>query len=101
MTPDLKSISPVLLTFALSCTMTVRKPKPPGYAIAPDSLQAQIFRIIPSETIRLEGSETISNGKSSSELEIDIINGKDVPADTIRTKAIGHAIAADVKNALQ
>jgi hypothetical protein len=105
MTPGRKLIGPalcvVLLTFAFGCTTTIRKPKPPGYAIAPDSLQAQINRIVSCQTIHLDGAEIITNGKSSSELEIDIVNGNSVPEDTSRMKALGHAIAADVKKALQ
>jgi hypothetical protein len=105
MTPGLKIAGPALcvtlLTFTFSCTTTIRKLKPPGYAIAPDSLQAQINRIVACQTIRLEGVETITNGKSSSELEIDIINGNGVPEDTTRMKALGHDIAADVRKALQ
>jgi hypothetical protein len=105
MTPDHKLIGLALcvitLTFVSGCTTIIRKSKPPGYAIAPDSLQAQIDRIVSCQTIRLEGAEIVTNGKSTSELEIDIVNGNNVPEDTSRMKALGHAIAADVKKALQ
>jgi|SRR5580658_9795510 hypothetical protein len=105
MTPGRKTAGPALcaalLTFVFSCTTTIRKFKPPGYAIAPDSLQAQINRIVSCQTIHLDGAEIITNGKSSSELEIDIINGNGVPGDSSQMKTLGHAIAADVKKALQ
>ena len=53
------------------------------------------------EHINLDGEDINTNGKDSSELEIDVINGKDIPKDHDSLKTFGRPIALLIKNALK
>jgi hypothetical protein len=60
-----------------------------------------LHKIVQCENIGVYGREITTNGKSSSELEISIINGKNIPADDTEMKALGKTIATDIKKSLK
>lgn len=92
----------VLLTLMLlSCTTTVTRTKKPVFAAPMDSLQTGLNRLIACEHITLEGEEVSTNGKPSTRLQIEILNGKDIPENGDRLKALAHSLAAGVKDALK
>jgi hypothetical protein len=94
----------VLLTLLPACTFTTKRTKIPQFTSSTDSLNSlgrQIGQFVSCEHINLDGNEITANGKTSSELEIDIINGKNVPADTARMRSLGESIASVVRSGLQ
>lgn len=58
-------------------------------------------QIVSCEGINLGGKEISTNGKVSSELEIDITNGQNIPTDENQMNDLGKQIALVVKQALQ
>jgi hypothetical protein len=90
-----------LLTLLAACTFTTKRTKNPQFTSSTDSLSRQIGQFVSCEHINLDGKEITANGKTSSELEIDIINGKNVPADTMRMRSLGKSIASVFRSGLQ
>jgi hypothetical protein len=89
------------MAFAMACTLTVSKTKPPVFLAGMDSIQIDMNKMLSFQHISLVGRETDKNGKLSSELEVDIINGKNIPADENERKKLGNSIAAALMNALK
>jgi hypothetical protein len=85
----------------LACTTTVTRSKNPVFAAPMDSLQAGLNRLIVFEHINLDGEEVTTNGKPSTRLQIEVLNGKDIPENGDRLKALAHSLAAGVKDALK
>ncbi len=100
MTRTLSFITLVTLLI-ISCTTTTTTTKNPVFSTPMDSLQAGLNKLVSSEGINLDGKEINTNGKVSSELEIDITNGKNIPADENQMNALGKQIAIEIKGALQ
>src|SRR5580658_3225571 len=98
-----KSLALFLVFFALlvGCTTTIKKRKDPVFNVSTDSLNAGLVNLVTCEHITLDGEDINTNGKDSSELEIDIINGKDIPKDNDSLKALGRPIALLIKDALK
>jgi hypothetical protein len=92
---------PALLIAGFGCTTTITRQKEPVYAESTDSLQAQLIQLVLCEHFNVNGREVTTNGKVTSALEIEIINGKSIPEDTVRIKALAAAIASDIKKALK
>ena len=98
-----KGISTALATSTLfvSCTTTITKLKSPEFTVAADTLQAHLNNMVACENFNLDGREVTTSGKIATELEIDVMNGKNVPADDGRMKDLGKAIASYLKNSLK
>jgi hypothetical protein len=90
-----------LLTLLAACTFTTKRIKNPRFTSSADSLSLPISQYVSCEHINLDGKEVTSNGKTTSEMEIDIINGKNVPTDTARMRSLGRSIASIVRSGLQ
>ena len=101
--PNLRysAIGLVLLLLFAACTTTITKTKNPEFGIPMDSLAGQINGLVTSQHVNLDGKQITTNGKDSSALEVDIINGRDIPQDDDHMKALGRSIAVDVHNALK
>ncbi|MEO8711102.1 MAG: hypothetical protein ABI405_03210 [Parafilimonas sp.] len=99
----IKIVGLVLLVtlIIVSCTMTATKTKNPLFSKSTDSLQVDLNKIVSCEGINLDGKEITSNEKVSSELEIDITNGQNIPTDENQMNDLGKQIAVIVKQALQ
>ena len=98
-----KIVSLVLLVslIIVSCTMTSSKTKNPLFTQSTDNLQMDLNKIVSCEGINLDGKEISTNGKVSSELEIDVTNGQNIPTDENQMNDLGKQIALVVKQALQ
>jgi hypothetical protein len=84
-----------------SCTVTTTRVKSPTFNKPTDSIQVELNRLVNCEGINLDGKEISVNKKINSELEIDITNGKNIPADENQMIDLGKQIAMVIKNALQ
>ena len=103
MSPILKRPLSIFLTiiFIAGCTMTTTKTKPPVFRIPTEQLQKYLNQLVSCEDVNLDGKEVKTDGKIDSELEIDIINGKDIPSDDDQMISLGRSIASDLKKSLK
>jgi hypothetical protein len=90
-----------LVFLSTACTTTITKTKNPEFGIPIDSLAGQINGLVTSQHVNLDGKEITTNGMDSSVLEVDILNGKDIPQNDERLKTLGRSIAIDIHNALK
>lgn len=91
----------LLLLPVLSCTMTTTTRIDPDFRLSIDSLQTQLNGIVTCENINLVGTGISTNGKNpTSELEIAIKNGKNIPDDPDQNETLAKQIAIVVKSAL-
>ena len=100
----LKKLKPLFLiycaAFLASCTMTSTKTKDPVFNDMVKT-QKELTKIVTAEDINLNGKETTTNKKVTSELEINITNGQNIPATEDERKALGKSIATLIKNNLK
>ncbi len=98
-----KALSFVTLAtlIVVGCTTTTTKTKNPVFSISTDSLQVDLNKLVSCQGINLDGKEITTNGKITTELEIDITNGQNIPADENQMNALGKQIATEIKEALQ
>ena len=87
--------------FSASCTTTVTKSKDPAFSKENKTIQEDLKKIVTCQHINLTGKEVTSEGKTTSEIEISIINGKNIPNDNTQLRSLGKAIASDIKKSLK
>jgi hypothetical protein len=92
------ALGAALLTPA--CTFTVNREKPPVFPGPIDSLQARLNQLVVCEHFNLDGKEMTTNGKKKSQLEVDVINGKNIPTGDSMI-ALAKVIGLEVKKALK
>jgi hypothetical protein len=85
----------------VACTTTITRTKDPVFHSGMDSIQIDLAKMVTYENINLNGKEISTNGKVATELEVDILNGKGIPADDNEMKKLGKSIAAELKKALK
>lgn len=95
------SICALFMLMLLACTTTVTRSRNPVFAAPIDSLQTGLNRLIACEHITLEGEEVTTDGKLSTRLQIEILNGKNIPENGGQMKTLAHSLAAGVKDALK
>jgi hypothetical protein len=64
-------------------------------------VEKELTSMVRAEHINLSGKEITSNGKTSTELEVAITNGTNVPKGDNERKSFEKSIAASVKNNLK
>jgi hypothetical protein len=69
--------------------------------IDPGKVEKELTSMVRAEHINLSGKEITSNGKTSTELEVAITNGTNVPKGDNERKSFEKSIAASVKNNLK
>jgi hypothetical protein len=90
-----------LVMAIVACTTTVTKTKNPVFLLEMDSIQTDLAKIVTCENINLDGEEVNTNGRVTTALEVDILNGKNIPGNDSEMKALGKSIASDLKRALK
>lgn len=100
-TPNLRYATFGLILVFAACTTTITRTKNPEFLISMDSLGGQLSELVASQHVNLDGRQITTNGKDSSVLEVDVINGRGIPADDDHMKTLGRSIAADVHSALK
>ena len=83
-----------------ACKFTTTKIKDPVF-FDEAKLESELSGVINSENVNLNGAEMTTNGKTTSELEIDIINGKNIPTNDDERKMLGKTIAKSIKGNLK
>jgi hypothetical protein len=94
----------ILLTITLfltavspGCTFTTTIVKPPEFSMNSDSLRMQLNKLVQCEDFSLNGAEITTNGIKETTLEIDVINGKNIPSEDEPMNALGKQIALQLK----
>lgn len=87
----------VLLT---SCTITTTKTKDPVFNDM-DRVQNELGNIVKAENINLNGKEITANKNTTTELEVAITNGTNIPTSDEGRKALGRSIATSIKHNLK
>jgi hypothetical protein len=83
-----------------SCTFTTTKTKNPNF-IDEAKVSNELTSIIKAENINLNGKEIKINNKATSELEVSIINGINIPNTEDQRKAFGKSIGTIIKSNLK
>jgi hypothetical protein len=91
----------VLLAFLFSCTFTTTKHKDPTFTTSLDSITNDITSLVVCENISLDGTEVITNGHSSGNLSIQLINSRNLPTDSSEITSIEKRIAKEIKDNLK
>jgi hypothetical protein len=92
----------ILLASAITgCTTTITRQKDPVFTKSTDTMKAQLGTLFSCENLRVGGREITTNGATSSELEIDVINGTRFPEAADQQNALAKAIASYFKRALK
>jgi hypothetical protein len=87
----------ILLSVLPGCTFTTTVIKQPVFSISTDSVGIQLNRLVRCENFNLNGAEITTNGKKETILEIDVINGNNIPDEEEAMNALGKQIALQVK----
>lgn len=91
----------VVTLLNVSCIRTLTNIKNPMFSKTIDSLQLDLNKLVTCETINLNGKETDTDGKITSELTVNIINGHDIPDDEHQMNSLAKQIAMVLKESLQ
>lgn len=91
----------ICLTAILSaCITTTTKVKNPEFTDQA-KVESELMTLIKAEHININGKEITTNNKTSTELEVSIINGQNIPASNDQQKALEKSIAVCIKKNLR
>ncbi|RYG40395.1 MAG: hypothetical protein EOO01_27425, partial [Chitinophagaceae bacterium] len=90
----------LLTILFIGCVTTTTKRKDPLIGNVED-LQKKLRGLIPAKGYNLNGTESSTNGKITSEIEVGITDGQFVPSDQNGVKALAQKIGRMVKQSLQ
>jgi len=85
----------------IGCNYTVTKTKHAVFSVDESIVQTNLNKLVTCENINLAGKEVTSNSKTTSELEVDIMNGQNIPADTEQMNTLAKSIAVELKKSLK
>lgn len=91
----------ISLALFFSCSFTKIKTIEPVYTLTLDSISREINSIIITPEAGLTGKEIRTNGQTTTELTINLINSKRLPESDNEQKKIGENIAILIKNTLK
>jgi hypothetical protein len=89
-----------IITLLSSCTITTTKTKDPVFTDM-SKVQNELVGLVKAENINLNGKEITTNKKTTSELEVAITNGTNIPTGDDERKALGKSIATYIKRNLK
>ena len=92
------------LVFALvfaSCEFSTTVSKNPVFSKGIDTVQANLNKMVVCERFGLNGQQVTTNGRASSELEISVINGQDIPMGQDQMWTLAKSIASYIKGSLR
>ena len=89
-----------IATMLSSCTMTTTKTKDPVFTDM-SKVQNELVSLVKAENINLNGKEITTNKKTTSELEVAITNGINIPTGDGERRSLGKSIATSIKRNLK
>lgn len=90
----------LVINFLTGCHFTTTSIEIPKFNLPADSLGSEINLLVTCEHTTAAGKEIKTNGKLSSEIDIEIINASGLPSNDNDLKALGRKIAVVFKRAL-
>ncbi|HVX51664.1 MAG TPA: hypothetical protein VHB48_16000 [Chitinophagaceae bacterium] len=87
----------LLMAVLTGCTFTTTVLKQPSFTVSTDSLGMQLNKLVQCENFNLNGAEITTNGQKETVLEIDVINGNNIPQEDEAMYALAKKIAVQVK----
>ncbi len=90
-----------VISMLVGCTFTTMTPNYPQFTVQPASISADIGSLIPTEHVKLAGSKVKTNGQTTSELAITVINAVNPPKDGDQYEKLAEEIAQVLKHALK
>jgi hypothetical protein len=98
-----KTNSLLLVFFAIvlaGCTVTTTKTKDPVFTDM-NKFQQELSGVVTAEDVNFSGKEVTTNKKASSELEVSITNGQNIPTNEDERRALAKSIARIIKRNLK
>jgi hypothetical protein len=93
-----------LMCLAYSCTYTSTKTKPTNFKIENAKIVENLKTLVTFEKVNVNGTETKIKAQEkeqvSTNLEIEIINGSNIPSDDVKLKSLAKSIAIQFKQEL-
>jgi hypothetical protein len=90
-----------IVLFAISCTFTTTRMKSPEFKIDLKAIANNLVTLVDFKHVNFSGRESKSGKQVNSELEIDIINAVNIPADETKLQQLEKAIASQIKQELK
>jgi hypothetical protein len=84
----------------MQCTFTSTRIKSPEFAVNPDTLQSRLGHLINCGEFNLSGIDKKTNGVSTTELEIEIVNANHLPSQEEERKSLAKILSAEIKKYL-
>jgi hypothetical protein len=81
--------------FLSSCTITTTKD--PQFVFDTGTILNNLSTLVTCESVNVNGTQTKKSNQTTSELEIDIINGKNIPSNEDSMTSLGRSIASQIK----
>ena len=91
----------LLFVFISSCNFTTTKTRKPVFIIDTNLVGKKLDSLIACENFNINGTEIITNKKSTSEIEISTINCRDVPQNNDEMAGLAATIASEIKKHLK
>jgi len=91
----------IVCIFIFSCSMNTTKSIDPVFTMSLDSISRDINTIIFTPEVNISGKRISSNGNTTTELIINLINRNNLPSDTSEQNTLGQNIATLLKHALK
>lgn len=91
----------IIFFFIVSCTTTVTNNKAPEFKVDLSSIEHDLNTLVKCQQFRINGIEKKVNDKVSTELQITITNGTNIPASEDAIEELAKKIALQVKMSLK
>jgi hypothetical protein len=90
----------VLMYLISSCTFTSTKTKMLSFKVENAKMTENLKTLVTCENVNVNGLEKKTNDQVSTELEIRIINGSNIPSDETKLRSLGKSIDSLFKQEL-
>lgn len=84
----------------IQCTFTTTRIKSPAFSLNSDTLQSRLGHLISCRSLNLSGTEKKTNGVSTTELEIEIVNADHLPKQEDERISLAKMLSTEIKNDL-
>ncbi len=82
----------LLMYLIFSCTFYSTKSKMPNFKVESSKMEENLKTLVTCENVDVRGVEIKVNEKVSTEFQVSIINGSNIPTDDNKLKSLGKSI---------